>query len=184
MRAWIMVLALAASGLAQAQSTPAKKELAAKLVALQQAGIQNVGRQIAGQTSQRALQAAGRALPRVPADKREAAAKDVEADVKKFFEEVEPMLRDRAGKLAPAVLQPIYEEKFSEEELRQVIAWLESPVSKKFQQIDGEAAKALAEKVVADTRPTIEGKLKTLETTVAGRLGLQPASAASAPAKK
>jgi hypothetical protein len=184
MRAWIMVLALAASGLAQAQSTPAKKELAAKLVALQQTGIQNVGRQIAGQTSQRALQAAGRALPRVAADKREAAAKEVQADVKKFFDEVEPMLRERAGKLAPAVLQPIYEEKFSEDELKQVIAWLESPVSKKFQQVDGEAAKALAEKLVADSRPTIEAKLKTLEATVAGRLGLQPGSAASAPAKK
>jgi uncharacterized protein len=178
------VLALVASGLAQAQSTPAKKELAAKLVALQQAGIQNVGRRIAGQTSQRALQAAGRALPRVPAEKREAAAKEVQEDVKKFFDDVEPMLRDRAGKLAPGVLQPIYEEKFSEDELRQIVAWLDSPVSKKFQQIDGDSAKALAEKVLLDVRPTIEAKLKALEATVAGRLGLQPASAASAPPKK
>ena len=185
MRGWMLMLVLAAAGTAaQAQSTPAKKELAAKLVALQAPGIQNVGRQIAGQTSQRALQAAGRALPRVPADKREAAAKEVEGDVQRFFAEIEPVLRDRATKLAPGVLQPIYEEKFSEDELRQAIAWLESPVSKKFQQVDGDAAKALAEKLVADARPSIEARLKALEASVAGRLGLAPADAASAPAKK
>ena len=85
-----LLIAVGGAGSAQAQT---KKELVAKLLQLQQAGIANMGQQIAGQTSQRFLQAAGQAIPRLPADKREAAAKDVQAEVKKFYDEVEPLLR-------------------------------------------------------------------------------------------
>lgn len=159
-----------------------KKELVAKVLQLQQSGIDNVGRALAGQTSQRVLQAAGQALPRLAADKREAVAKDVQADVKKFYDDIEPILRKRANELAPATLGPIYEERFTEEELKQIIGWLESPISKKFQQTDGELANSLAQKVVADTRPSVETRLKALEATMARRLGLPPGgSAASAP---
>jgi hypothetical protein len=179
-----LLVAVGSAAPAQAQT---KKELVAKLLQLQQPGIENVGRMLAGQTSQRALQAAGQAIPRLAADKREAAAKEVQADVKKFYDEVEPMLRKRAVEMAPAALAPVYEERFSEDELKQVIAWLELPVSKKFQQVDGEIANTLAEKVVAATRTTIEPKLKALETVLAKRLGMPAASAgasaASAPKK-
>ena len=177
-----ILIALGSSGSAQAQT---KKELVAKLLQLQQTGIDNVGRALAGQTSQRVLQAAGQAIPRLPADKREAAAKDVQAEVKKFYDDVEPVLRKRATELAPGTLGPVYEEKFSEDELKQVIAWLESPLSKKFQQIDGEIANTLAQKVVADTRGTVETRLKVLEASLGKRLGIaQPAGAGSAVAPK
>ena len=178
-----VLIALGSAGSAQAQT---KKELVAKLMQLQQTGIDNVGRALAGQTSQRVLQAAGQAIPRLPADKREAAAKDVQADVKKFYDEVEPVLRKRATELAPGTLGPVYEEKFSEDELKQVIAWLESPLSKKFQQVDGEIASTLAQKVVADTRGTIEPRLKVLEVSLGKRLGVAPpngAGSAAAPKK-
>jgi hypothetical protein len=177
------VVAFGSAGVAQAQT---KKELVAKLIQAQQGGIENVGRALANQTSQRALQAAGQALPRVAADKREAVAKEIQADVKKFYDEIEPVLRKRATEVGPATLAPIYEERFSEDELKAVIAWLESPVSKKFQQVDNEMGSALAQKVVADTRPVIEPKLKTLEASLAKRLGVpvaQPGAAASGPKK-
>lgn len=169
----VSLLAATTTGGALAQT---KSELVAKLVALQQPGIENVGRALAGQTSQRVLQAASQALPRLPADKREAAAKEMQADVSKFYDEVEPVLRKRATELAPATLTPLYQERFSEDELRQVIAWLESPVSKKFQQLDSEVGNTLAQKVVADTRGTMETRLKTLEASLAKRLGM-PAAA-------
>ena len=184
--ALLMAIGSAASAQAQTQA-PTKKELVAKLLQLQQPGIENVGRALAGQTSQRVLQAAGQAISRLAADKREAAAKDVQADVKKFYDDVEPLLRKRALDLAPAALAPVYEERFSEDELKQVIAWLELPVSKKFQQVDSEIANTLAQKVVAETRSTIEPKMKTLEASLAKRLGVSagPAvgGAASAPKK-
>jgi hypothetical protein len=176
----VIVVALAVTLSAQAQT---KKELAAKVVQLQQQGIENVGRAIAGRTSQQMLQLAGQALQRVPADKREAVGRDVQADVKKFYDEVEPLLRKRAIELASGSIAVAYEERFSEDELKQVIAWLESPTSRKYAQFDAEQGNALAEKVMADTRPTIEPKLKALEATLGKRLGLPQAPAASAPKK-
>jgi uncharacterized protein len=166
----IAFLALAlATGSAHAQT---KKDLIAKVVQLHMQGIENVGRIIAGQTSQQMLQAAGQALPRVAADKREAVGKEIQDDVKKFYDEIEPLLKKRAVELAPATVGAAYEEKFSEDELKVIIAWLESPVSKKYAQMDRDQGNALAEKVVADTRPTIEPKLKALEASVAKRLGV------------
>jgi uncharacterized protein len=177
----LMALALAA-GASHAQ-VQTKKDLIAKVVQLHMQGIENVGRVIAGQTSQQMLQAAGQALPRVAADKREAVGKEIQDDVKKFYDEIEPLLKKRAVELAPATVGAAYEEKFSEDELKVVIAWLESPVSKKYAQMDRDQGNALAEKVVADTRPTIEPKLKALEAVVAKRLGV-PANEGSASAAK
>lgn len=183
-RAAMMAL-LVAAGSAQAQT---KQELVAKLLQLQQAGIQNVGRVLAGQTSQRALQAAGLQIPRLPADKREAAAQDAQALIKAFYDELEPVLRQRATELAPVVLTPMYEKNFSEDELKQVIAWLESPVSKKFQLVDSETGNSLAQRVVAETRLAVEPRLQALEASLAKRLRVTPATAgvgrpASAPKK-
>jgi len=165
------------TGAAQAQT---KKELVAKLVQLQQGGVESIGRQLATQTSQRVLQAASQAMQRVPADKREAVGKEVQAEVKKFYDEIEPVLRKRASEIGATTVAPVYEERFSEDELKTVIAWLESPVSKKFQQVDAEVGNSLAQKVVADTRSVIEPKLKALEGNLAKRMGLPAPSAASA----
>jgi len=177
-----VVIALGGADLAQAQT---KKELVAKMLQLQQSGVENMGRQIAGQIAQRYLQATDQAIARLPADKREATAKDVQADVKKFYDEVEPLLRKRALELAPATLSPRYEERFNEDELKQAIAWLESPVSKKLQQVDGEFGNVLAQKVMDDVRPTIEAKRKALEATLDKRLiAPTPAAAGSASGPK
>jgi hypothetical protein len=177
MKARILMLALlVAAGAASAQT---KKELAAKVLQLQQSGIENVGRAIAGRTSQQVMAQAGQALQRVPADKREAVGREIQADVKKFFDEVEPLLKKRAGELAPGTLVAAYEEKFSEDELKLIVTWLESPTSRKFVQFDAEQGNALAEKVMADTRPTVEPKLKALETSILKRLGLPAAGPAA-----
>jgi len=177
----LVVLGGAGSAQAQAQTQPqTKRELVAKLVQLQQTGIENIGLQIAVQTSQRFLQAAGQVIPRLAADKREAAAKDVQAEVKKFYDDVEPLLRKRAVDIAATMLVPLYEERFSEDELKQVIAWLESPVSKKLQQLDAELGGKLAQRVMADTGSAVEPRLKTLEANLSKRLGVSPVPASGA----
>lgn len=167
LRLTLLALTVALALPAHAQT---KRELVAKLVKIQQPGIENVGRAIAAQNAQRALQAAGQALGGVPKDKRDAVAKDIQADVKKFYDDIEPVLRDRAVKLAPATVSPLYEERLSEAELKQVIAWMESPVSKKVQQIDAELGKTLAQKIVEDARPAVEPKFQALEQQIRQRL--------------
>ncbi len=164
--------------LAHAQS-PGKKELVQKLLQLQQPGLESIARGLVEQPAAQMMQAAGRALQsQVPADKREAAAKSIEADVKKYVEDAMPLVRDRAVQMAPSTLGAALEEKFTEDELKQLIAWFESPVNKKYQQLGPEMQKGFVEKVVADSRPLIEPKIQALEQKVRATLGV-PASAPS-----
>ena len=172
----------------QAQTPPAngKKELVARVLLLQQPGIEAMARGLAEQPAMQIMQQAGQALQRLPAERREALARDIEADLRKYAEEAVPIVSARAVKLAPGTIGPLLEERLSEDELRQVIAMLESPVIRKFQGMAGDMQKALTEKLVAETKPDIEPKVRAMQQVVAKRLGLpaQPASAPAAPAKK
>ena len=73
MKRWIGVALLAGATLAHGQATPAKKELVAKLLALQAPGIEAVARSIVERPAVQLMQAAGQALQaQVPPDNREA----------------------------------------------------------------------------------------------------------------
>ncbi|CAM5795656.1 hypothetical protein [Rhizobacter fulvus] len=186
MKKFVVTALLASAAIAHAQNTaapasssPAKKELIQKLMVLQQPGIENVARGLVEQPAAAMIQAAGRALQQVPADKREAIGKSIEADVKKYVEETNPMVRERAIKLAPSTIGAALEDKLTEDELKQLIAWLESPVRKKYEQIVPEVQKNFTEKLVAESRPSVEPKLQALEAKVRASLGVPPAAAAS-----
>jgi uncharacterized protein len=174
---------VAAAAMAQGAVSPAKKELVQKVLTLQQAGIEGIGNALANQTANQVLQVAGQAVARVPAEKREALAAE-------FFDDIAPVLRASAVKTAPTTIGTALEEKFSEDELKVLVTWLESPVSKKYQQMSGELQQSLGQKLVADTRPQIEPKLKALEGVLGSKLqaaagesgGAAPGPAAARPA--
>jgi hypothetical protein len=71
----------------------------------------------------------------------------------------------------------LLEEKFSEDELKQVVAMMEAPVYAKFQSLGGEMQRALVAKLVPEVKPMIGPKLRALDETIAKRLGVQPAAA-------
>jgi hypothetical protein len=178
----IIAMAAAAASSAHAQSanaSPAKKELIGKILKIQQPGIEALARNLAERPAVELLAAADNMANRVPADKREAVAKEIHADTKKYLDETIPLVRDRALKLAPSTVGTLLEEKFSEDELKQVLGFMESPVYRKFQSLGDDMQKVLIEKLVADARPTVEPKVKALEASVAKRLGLPPQGAAA-----
>lgn len=178
-----LAAALAVAGGAHAET---KKELVQKAVQLQLQAAESVGRGIALQTANQLLSAVAPALQAVSADKREATAKDLQAEVRKFLDDIEPTLRKRAAEAAPAALGGVLDAKMSEDELKVLIAWLESPVSKKFEQALPEMQQALSQKIVADTKPTVDARIKSLETALRKRLeaaGVTLPPPASAPKK-
>jgi uncharacterized protein len=183
----IIVIALAAAGLtaAHAQSTPAKKELAARILKAQSAGIEAMARTLVEQPAVELLGNAGNVLPnRVPKDKQDAVAKEIQGDVQKYLDEAVPLIQARAVKLAPTTIGAMLEEKFTEDELKQIVGIIESPVYHKFQRMGDDMQKAMTEKLVADTRPSIEPKLRALEQSVAKRLGITtPAASGAGPAR-
>lgn len=176
---------LAAVPAAAQTAGASKKELVARVLQLQQPGIEAMGRSMAEQPAMQLMQQANQALQRMPTDRRDALARDIEADLRKYADEAVPIVRDRAVKVAPATIGALLEERFTEDELRQVIAILESPVNRKFQGMANDMQKVLADKVVAETRADIEPKVRALSASVAKRLGVTGDAAASpAPAKK
>ena len=165
---------------AQAQPSAAKNELILKILQIQRPAVETLAAMLAQQPAQQMMQQAGIALQtRVAADKREALAKDIQSDLKKYSDEVVPVVRERAVKLAPETIGKLLDDKFSEEELRDLIKVLESPVGRKFAQLNIDMQKALNEKLVAEMRPTVEPKVKALEASIAKRLGIQPAAVAA-----
>jgi len=179
-------LTAAPAALAQTSGTssPAKKELVQKALQLQSAGLESIGTQLAAQTAQQVMGAVGQALGRVPAEKRELLATELQADVKKFYDEISPTLRTNALKLGPSTFGAAMEDKLNEDELKTLVAWLESPVSRKYQQLTAEVQQALAQKLVADSRPAIDPKLKALEQTISRRLGPAAGAAPASGTKK
>lgn len=197
------LLAGASLACAQGQAIPgappsaAKKELVQRLLTLQQPSIENVGRDLAERPARQLAADAEQALmTRVPAEKREAAAKQIQELLRKYGEESLAVVRDRTAKINQANLAPMVDEKFTEEELRQLLASLESPVFKKYQQTQPAMVSTYAQTLVKELEAALTPKLQTLEQNVVAALGItptaasqpkaatKPAAAASKPAKK
>jgi len=173
---------LALAPLVQAAPTPAKQALIDKLLALQQPGLEMLARDIVQRPLMPVMQKASMNLQQVPADKREAVTKAVDADVKKFIEDAFPIVKASALKVAPTAIGTLLDERFTEDELNQIVTWMESPVSKKFSGIQPDLQKALVEKILAENGPQLEARFNALQLSVDKTMGLKPApSAAPAP---
>ncbi|HXD07536.1 MAG TPA: DUF2059 domain-containing protein [Burkholderiaceae bacterium] len=176
-----LALALGCSfAMAQAQGTssPAKKELAQKLLAQQQGDVEALARNLVASPIDPLLADAQQAMARVPADKRDQVTSQIQDEIKRYFDETTPIVRDRAIKLSQETMGPAIEEKFTEDELRQIVAFYDSPAYKKYRQVMPEASNGLAQRIVADTRGNVEPRIRTLQTNVGKLLGITPAAGA------
>ena len=164
-------------------STPAKKDLVQRLLVLQQPALDSMARNLAEQPARQMMASAEQVLQqKIAADKREGVASQIQGDVRKYMDESVPILGDRANKIAQAQIAPALEERFSEDELKQLVAFLESPVSKKYQTTMPELSTQLIQKLVADARPQIDPKVQALERNIAGALGVLPSPGAASAA--
>lgn len=171
-----------------------KKELVQKILASQQTALDDMARSVAESPARQLAGVARQILAQgVPEDKRDATAKQVDAEIKKYIEGATPIVRTSATKLSQSVVGPMMEDKFTEDELKQLVTMLESPVLKKYQSSLPDMSNALLEKVVADARPQVTPKLqaaegsirKILDTATGGKLSAaqaQQGQAAPAPA--
>jgi hypothetical protein len=172
----------ASAAASAAPSSPAKKALVAKILQIQQPAVENMARQLAEQPAVMLMQQGALAVQRLPADKREAVVKGMQADAKKYADEATPIVRDRAVKLAPSTIGVLLEQRFTEAELKQLVGILESPVNRKFQSLNGDMQRAIGEKLVAETKPLVAPKVQAMEQSVRKRFeAAAPAAAASAP---
>jgi hypothetical protein len=178
-RKLVVVAALVAAAAAHAQT---KKELVTKLLDLQRPGIEGIARVVAAQAAAPLVQAAGQAIARLPAERRQEVANQVQADVREFFNAVEPELRKKAIEIAPSTMGNVLEERFTEAELKQLIAWFESPLARKYQQAAPELQSGFLQRLVAESRPNVETRLKGLRQTLTRRINPPAPAAPASPA--
>lgn len=183
-RAAAALLAVALAGSATAAfaqaATAGKKPLVQRILQIQQGEIEAVTRSVVERPAMQLLQEAAIAMQQtVPPDKREAMGKQIEAEFKRYVDEAYPLARERALRVAPQTIGAVLEEKFTEEELRQLLAWLESPVQRKFQQAGSEMRTAFIRRLAQEAQPVVDPKLQALDGRLRSILGI-PAAAAGA----
>jgi len=150
-------------------ATPAKQELAQQI--LKRLNMDAIGEtMLSAPVSDALAQARGLLQGRVATEKRDATMVELSGQARKFMAEVGPITRASADKLIPTTVQPMLTERFSEDELRQVLAILDSPVRKKFEDLLPDLKKKLGESVAADTGPVVNPKLKSLQEDIGMRL--------------
>jgi hypothetical protein len=178
----LLTAALAGSSLAMAQD---KAAFVQQFVDMQRPSLESMARGLVEQPVA-GIAVSGRQYlqTQVPLYKREAAGKAADAEHKKYFDDAYPIVRDKALQLGAAEIGPMMDQNFSEEELKQMFAWFNSPVNKKLAEVNQRLMPGLLEKLAAETRPAIEPKLIALERNVATALGapVNPPGAA-APAR-
>ena len=175
-------MAAAQTPAAPTQSSPAKKELVQRLLRLQQADVEGFAKTVVERPAAQMMREAGLALQQqaAPQEKREAAARAIEAEVKKYVDDAYPIVRDRALKLAPSTIGAVLEAKMTEEELKQLIAWLESATAKKYQSLAVDLRNTFSQKLVAEMPAVLDPKLIALDGKIRVILGVPPAGAPSA----
>ena len=190
----IGALALVAAGAAGAQvttstaSSPAKKELVQRFLKVQQNDIEGAARSLVEQPAAAMMREAGLAMQQqqMPAEKFQQLGKQIEAEVKKYVDEAYPLVRDKALKIAPTTIGAALEAKMTEDELKQLLAWLESPAAKKFQQVAAESRNEFLQHIRSEAGPLVQPKLVALDGRIRVILGVPPAggqpSAAPTPA--
>ena len=107
---------------------------------------------------------------RVSAAKQESTLREIATDLQKYIDEATPTVRDNAVRLKTPTLAPLLTQNFSDDELRQLIALLESPVKKKFESLVPQFERAFGERVAAESRAAIDPKLQTMTQNVGLKL--------------
>ena len=180
----LTVLALAVS--AQAQIADPKLEWATKAVALQQGPeLERLVSQLAESSSQDIVRSWGVKLrSNVPKEKVEQTAQSLNAELKKYNDDVVKIISSKVNKASADSLIPVYMARFSLDELKQLVAFFESPAVKKYQAAAPELGNVFVNQLIMETRSDVNARAKQFDDAAARIVGTTPkAPAAIAPDK-
>ena len=184
-----LLTALALTSLAlctasQAQTADPKLEWATKVVALQQGPeLERLVGQLADGATQEVLQNWGPKLQtNVPEAKQRQASDALNAELKKYFDDVSKLIDGKVRKVSTDALVPAYMERFTLDELKQLVTFFESPTIKKYQVSAPELGNLFIKQLVEATRSDVTARVQKFDETAVKIVGASPASKAASPA--
>jgi len=164
---WAAAAATALMATALSAQAQSKKELVQKLITIQQASLESTAKGLAEAPARQLVAAAQPILMQAVApEKREATAKAVDGEIKKYLDAAGPIVRASTIKMSQGAISTAIDEKFTEDELKQLVVMLDSPVLKKYQTVLPDLSKSLVEQVVADARPQVDPKLQAAQDAI------------------
>lgn len=174
--------ALALSVTAQAQTTDNKLEWATKAVALQQGPeLERLIGQLAESSSQDLVQSWGVKLRAdVPKAQIEKAAENLNVELKKYNDDVSKIIKNKVNKASADSLIPVYMERFTLDELKQLVAFFESPAVKKYQAAAPELGNVFVNQLIMETRADVNARAKIFDDAATKIVGSAPKSPAPA----
>ena len=178
----LFAAACAASTGAMAQND-SKRALAVKLAQMQQkADGSAMAEQLTASAVQPLLAGWSQRLDETVPPARQKDVRDkLDVELKKYADSTQKVVEAQTAKAAEAALVPIFMEKLSEDELKQIVTYMESPASVKFQALGPDATNAWAKRIVDATKSQVESGAKNFEAA-ANRI--VTSSGGSSPAKK
>lgn len=177
---------LALSGAAVAQTVDPKLEWATKAVAVQQGPeLERLVNQLAESSSQGIVQSWGDKLRSdVPKDKVEQTTQSLNTELKKYNDDAVKIISGKVNKASTDSLIPVYMARFSLDELKQLVAFFESPAVKKYQSAAPELGNIFVNQLVMETRVDVNARAKQFDEAAAKIVGSTPkAPVATAPDK-
>jgi uncharacterized protein len=165
-----------ASSPVYAQTADAKRPLAARAVAAQEgAEMDRMLAQLADSATQQMIGNWDERVAGLPAAKQQGAITALDAELKKFNDDTLKLITAQAPKARNEVLVGAYAERFSQDELKQLVALLEAPVFKKYQTIAPELGNLYVKAIVDGTRDQVTARSKVFDAAAAKIVGV-PAS--------
>lgn len=171
------IAGLALSATVNAQTADPKLEWATKAVALQQGPeLERLIGQLADSATQDILQNWGAKLQSdVPPAKIEQAKERLNIELKKYFDDVSTTINGKAGKVSANALIPAYMERFTLDELKQLVAFFESPAIKKYQSAAPELGSLFVKQLIEETRADVIVRSRQFDDAATKIIGTAPA---------
>lgn len=169
-------LSLTTTSQAQSPSADPKLEWATKVVALQQGpDLDRLVAQLADGAAQEVLRNWGPKLQaNVPKAKIQQATDELNAELKKYFDDVSKSINNQVAKVSTDALVPAYMARFSIEELKQLVAFFESPAVKKYQSATSELGNVFVKQLVEASRADVTARIAQFDETAAKIVGVAP----------
>ena len=159
-----------------AQTADAKRPLAVRAVAAQDGPeMDRMLAQLADSATQQMIGNWDERVANLPAAKQQSAIAALDAELKKFNDDTLKLITAQAPKARNEVLVGAYAERFSQDELKQLVALLEAPVFKKYQTTAPELGNMFVKAIVDGTRDQVTARSKVFDAAAAKIVGV-PAS--------
>ncbi len=106
----------------------------------------------------------------VPKERIDKTMKDIATDVQKYIDTATPVAVASAKKNVGPTVGPMFAQNFTVDELRQILAMLESPVKVKFDKLLPQMEQAVGQKVQAEVGPQINRDIQVMNESAGTKL--------------